>query len=614
MNECVTIEFDSLEAFRSWLGKPERNGEKGFASTTIKRYVDAMRNLQAARTQFNVPSSTPCLYCILDHAQFVAEETRIRNHPYFNSYNNNSQSGAGVNLNGTGKGDPSAALLAFNKFLKDGLVAIRDLQQKSFEEEFGEWYLKYQCQGNNKTETNSTVRHYRTGLKAISQDQGEKDSQKWCGMYEYLFGTRPSKHVFQIGTKDEFEHVYGKFACVFSAMVPGDVDAAKHQECYKYTKGPRDASYLTDHGNLSAAFSAYRKFLEWREKQKTPEELPPNVDRLTLALKLFEDKRALPVPGKEKSFDKLLAETREQGAKIDGDYLVGCDYEAFRKTLNDRQVANAFFSKHTEDEKRRLGDFIAGVKNEPKDVSYYLANLPDVSGVGDMMLTAFLTRTRPDLYAFYSNQMFESVKFLGLTNDAALPVLTPDSYNTYKGIQTTIRDRMREMEIKAENGSAADYLTVNEFTWFVSEYQDQIKEKVMSKEFKDAPKKAKPSKRKLSEAVKDDDMLQRLMAALRTKPFAILAGHSGTGKSQLVRRLAYMTCNDEELAKDTEKFNAPGNYCMVQVKPNWHDSTDLLGYYTEMNGGNFHTTPFVEFICKAYAYPETPFFVCLDDL
>ena len=109
-------------------------------------------------------------------------------------------------------------------------------------------------------------------------------------------------------------------------------------------------------------------------------------------------------------------------------------------------------------------------------------------------------------------------------------------------------------------------------------------------------------------------MLTRRAAALRTKPFAILAGHSGTGKSQLVRRLAYMTCNNELLVKEGEGKTAPGNYCMVQVKPNWHDSTDLIGYYSEMGGRHFVNTPFVEFICKAYAYPDTPFFVCLDEM
>ena len=152
-----------------------------------------------------------------------------------------------------------------------------------------------------------------------------------------------------------------------------------------------------------------------------------------------------------------------------------------------------------------------------------------------------------------------------------------------------------------------------------NEYDDEDDKDVpgedaLSIAFRSAPKKGRTGMRKLSAVVDNNDMLQRLMAALRTKPFAILAGHSGTGKSQLVRRLAYMTCNDEELLKEAEKSNAPGNYCMVQVKPNWHDSTDLLGYYTEMNGGKYHTTPFVEFICKAYAYPETPFFVCLDEM
>ena len=138
----------------------------------------------------------------------------------------------------------------------------------------------------------------------------------------------------------------------------------------------------------------------------------------------------------------------------------------------------------------------------------------------------------------------------------------------------------------------------------------------MSKQWKsvNSKDKVKNGTRKLSEALSGNDMLKRLVAALRTKPFAILAGHSGTGKSQLVRRLAYMTCNNELLIKEGEGKTAPGNYCMVQVKPNWHDSTDLLGYYSEMGERHFVNTPFVEFICKAYAYPDTPFFVCLDEM
>lgn len=109
--------------------------------------------------------------------------------------------------------------------------------------------------------------------------------------------------------------------------------------------------------------------------------------------------------------------------------------------------------------------------------------------------------------------------------------------------------------------------------------------------------------------VANDPLMLRLMASLRTKPFVILAGHSGTGKSRMVRKLAYMTCCDETL----RKTDRPGNFCMIQVKPNWHDSTDLLGYYSALSE-KYESTDFIHFICKAYAYPEVPFFVCLDEM
>ena len=116
----------------------------------------------------------------------------------------------------------------------------------------------------------------------------------------------------------------------------------------------------------------------------------------------------------------------------------------------------------------------------------------------------------------------------------------------------------------------------------------------------------------------EDRVLLRLVAALRAKPFAILAGHSGSGKSRLVRKLAYMTCKagggfKALFEKEGKELSCPGNFCMVQVKPNWHDSTDLLGYYSELSGG-FKGTEFVRFLCRAYAYPEVPFFVCLDEM
>lgn len=104
---------------------------------------------------------------------------------------------------------------------------------------------------------------------------------------------------------------------------------------------------------------------------------------------------------------------------------------------------------------------------------------------------------------------------------------------------------------------------------------------------------------------------KELITALRTKPFLLLAGISGTGKSQKVQELAFMTCPEGELRN--EGGTVPGNYCLVEVKPNWHDSTELLGYYSALSG-KYELTDFIRFAYKASQNKDVPFFLCLDEM
>ena len=101
------------------------------------------------------------------------------------------------------------------------------------------------------------------------------------------------------------------------------------------------------------------------------------------------------------------------------------------------------------------------------------------------------------------------------------------------------------------------------------------------------------------------------VTALRTKPFLLLAGISGTGKSQKVQELAFMTCPEGELRD--EGGTTPGNYCFAEVKPNWHDSTELLGYYSALSG-KYELTDFIRFVYKATQNNDVPFFLCLDEM
>ena len=101
------------------------------------------------------------------------------------------------------------------------------------------------------------------------------------------------------------------------------------------------------------------------------------------------------------------------------------------------------------------------------------------------------------------------------------------------------------------------------------------------------------------------------LTALRTKPFMLLAGISGTGKSRIVREMA-KACwkeGEPEFGK-----NHPKNFCMVQVKPNWHDSSELIGYVSRLNGEKFVVGPFLRFMAAALKDPDTPYFLCLDEM
>lgn len=102
------------------------------------------------------------------------------------------------------------------------------------------------------------------------------------------------------------------------------------------------------------------------------------------------------------------------------------------------------------------------------------------------------------------------------------------------------------------------------------------------------------------------------ITAIKSKPFLFLAGISGTGKSRIVREFAFKSCPEYLQDKDG---TTPGNYCMIEVKPNWHDSTELLGYYSRLGSKpGYQFTKFVKFLVKAKMYPNVPFFVCLDEM
>jgi MoxR-like ATPase len=88
--------------------------------------------------------------------------------------------------------------------------------------------------------------------------------------------------------------------------------------------------------------------------------------------------------------------------------------------------------------------------------------------------------------------------------------------------------------------------------------------------------------------------------SLKTKPFVILAGISGTGKTQLPRLFA------EAIGMSKDQV------IQIPVRPDWTDASDLIGY-TSLKG-NFISKPLTEAIIKAKEDISKPHFFILDEM
>ncbi len=103
------------------------------------------------------------------------------------------------------------------------------------------------------------------------------------------------------------------------------------------------------------------------------------------------------------------------------------------------------------------------------------------------------------------------------------------------------------------------------------------------------------------------EILTRYFLSLKTKPFVILTGISGTGKTKIAQIFADYICQDET-PEEREKRIA-----FVPVKPDWMDNKGLLGYYNILDE-KYHVTPVLRLLLEAGQHPDKPYFIILDEM
>lgn len=101
-----------------------------------------------------------------------------------------------------------------------------------------------------------------------------------------------------------------------------------------------------------------------------------------------------------------------------------------------------------------------------------------------------------------------------------------------------------------------------------------------------------------------EHLIENFYLSLKAKPFVILAGISGTGKTRLVKLFA------EALGATRDN----GQFSLIPVRPDWSDPADLLGY--KDLSGKFQLGPITKVLVDA-RQPENrhkPYFICLDEM
>lgn len=103
----------------------------------------------------------------------------------------------------------------------------------------------------------------------------------------------------------------------------------------------------------------------------------------------------------------------------------------------------------------------------------------------------------------------------------------------------------------------------------------------------------------------EDKLIQRYACSLMTKPFVILSGLAGSGKTQLA--LAFARVMSE---------NVDQQLCVVPVGADWTNREPLLGYPNALKQGEYMLPECgaLQIMMRAFRNPNKPYFLVLDEM
>ena len=167
-------------------------------------------------------------------------------------------------------------------------------------------------------------------------------------------------------------------------------------------------------------------------------------------------------------------------------------------------------------------------------------------------------------------------------------------------VRTTFRDRIANLRVTNDI-----VVTQNPIELDYKENSDQTSDFQETEDFIDFNIAEILNKIKNSGLIYNDSLIYRYAISLMTKPFVILSGLAGSGKTQLA--LAFANClveNEEE------------QICFVPVGADWTNREPLLGYPSALDEKKYikPESGVLDIILRAKENPQKPYFLILDEM
>lgn len=363
-------------------------------------------------------------------------------------------------------------------------------------------------------------------------------------------------------------------------------------------------------------------------KEKNAKENRPNPDIIDFAVAEFVKHRM------DADWVALLKRDGYEGIRarydaMNPETLRNMDDTAFDKWIGDELwAAKTFFCGEnikglTHEQKRACAEFIAATKKNFKLSHKYFGKTPEIPhGFGPVAATELLMKFHPLDYIGYSKLMLQGLKVLGLVeNDTPPTTVSAAEYHHMMGHAAMLLERLSDAKVPRSFDDTEtlepDYLTVNEFIWWCKHYRDDILKKYWERYMKTPIKNVLQNPigdfsdfiEKLEKDVKDaglvyaPGLMRRFVCAQLAKPFVVLTGLSGSGKTKLAQAFT-----DWIAVENTAKI--------VPVGADWTNSEKILGYPNALDPDKYvlPDTGVLKLMLDARDNPGLPFFLILDEM